>query len=403
MTSQVQIAPELVRLAQARVQTTGTPLSQELSRMVIEESITRLDPELGFLIDADQSWSGNDALVAAIGVNDVVVNGLHIDVRVLDANAEVSVSRALIGTACLVNGTLVVEMISAHSGRLAGYIPASTWMAADRKCGDTTNAVLQFSSEPNSDLAATLEAIPAQSVSNKARGTAEPDLTELAKFVASRSQLSLQRQRQIVESALLDQKVLMQFEKMAALWSDGTLSRILTADSVWNSRVETLAGEVQPKFKASNKEEIKRQIRITGEQFGGQPESPQFRKALYSNLVRQEVLKRFQGADLTKLAQAVDRVLSGRPVVDAVKDLIKSRFAVDAALVIKNHRKKLSEFMTVSADEIAMAFNQLALRPAYATHSADKEDGTEQVNEALAMLQACELAEELARLAEGPA
>lgn len=398
MMSQVKIEAELVRLAQARVRTTGAPLANELSRMVVEETVTRLNPELGWMVDSDRSWNQNDWLAAQLGVNDLVVNGIHIDVRAVDANGEITVNRALVGTSYLTHGTLVVEMTGPHSGRFAGHIPASDWMAADRQCRDSSLVAVQFSSAGPVNLAQVLAAIACEPANGKARSGAAPELTELTKFVANRTQIGLPRQRQIIESALVDGKVLRSLEQVASLWSDGTLARLLTAGSVWNSRVERLTDRIAPKFKKLNRERIKQQILRTGEKFGGQPESPQFRKALLATLAKEEVLSRFQGVDLARLGQAVDRVLSGRTAVDAVKDLVKSRYAVELAMVIKSDRRKFRDFVSATAEEIGLAFNQLALKPAYATHSAEQEAGVETVNEALAMLQAGELVEELRKI-----
>jgi hypothetical protein len=48
--------------------------------------------------------------------------------------------------------------------------------------------------------------------------------------------------------------------------------------------------------------------------------------------------------------------------------------------------------MAATADEIGMAFQQMALQPAYATHSAG-DSGVDSINEALALLEATDMAE----------
>lgn len=400
MMSQVEIEAELVRMAQCRTKTTGCLLRDELSRMVVEEAIVRLNPELGWLVESDQNLSDSDRLISSMKINDVVVNGLRIDIRSIDANGEVTIDRSLIATSYLNHGSLVVEMTGQHSGRIAGYISAASWMSADRQAQDHSQAKLKSASLTAVDLSELLTEIAGQPASGKPRSASEPDLVELNKFVSNRSQISLPRQRQIVESLLSDEKLRQKLEQVAGLWSDGTLSRILSAESVWNNRVETMADKIATKFKRLSREQIKRQLLRTGEQFGGQPESPQFKRALLSTLARDEVLSRFQGVDLAKVGQAVDRVLSGRPVVDVVKDLVKNKHTVDLAIAIKNKRQNFQDFMSATADEIGMAFGQLALKTAYATHSAENESGVESVNEALAMLQAGELVEELTKLAD---
>lgn len=398
MVAQIEIQAELVRLAQSRVKATGIPLPYELARMIAEESVSRLDPELGYLLEPDLSWAQSDALSGLVGTNDLVVNGIHLDVRVTDLNNSVSINRALIGTSYSSHGSLVVALTGAHSGRYAGYVSGTDWMSADRT-SDGSHASINLTDKHARELSTVLSCVTAEA-SAKPRQVAEPDAGELAKFAAGTAQVSLPRQRQIVESLLNNPLLTDKLNQAYAFWSDGTMSRILTAASVWNRRVETIADNLAPSFKRVTRDDIKRQIRITGEHCGGQPESPAFRQELVALLTKQEVLARFQGVDLSKLSKAIDNVMAGRPLVDAVADLVKSRYALDMAMVIKNQRKKFNNFVAASAEEIGMAFNQLALKPAYATHSADKDAGVESVNEALAMLQAGELAEELTNLAK---
>jgi hypothetical protein len=55
-------------------------------------------------------------------------------------------------------------------------------------------------------------------------------------------------------------------------------------------------------------------------------------------------------------------------------------------------------FVAATADEIGNAFKQMALQPSYATHSAKGETGVEAINEALQLLEAGELAEQIKKL-----
>ncbi len=400
MVSQIEIAAELVRLSQGRVKKTGTKLTNELSRMILEEEVTRLDPEDGFLLEPDQSWSCSDALVAATGVNDLVVNGLHVDVRPLDCDRTVAISRALVGTSYLSHGTLVVELTGAHSGRLLGYIPAPAWIAADRHSGDSSWVSVLASEIQPLDLAQLLRRIALEQSVIKPRAAAVPELTELVKFVSSRSQISLSRQRQIVESALANAKVVKQLERCVDLWSSGTMTRIVQSAAVWNCRVENLTNKIMSRFKSLSRDEVRGLILQTGEKWGGQTESPFFRKGLLTALGQESVQKRFQTADVSKLTTAIERILSGRPVSDAIGDLVKSDLALELAVAIKNNRQKISNFMWASAEEIGLAFRQLALQPSYSTHSTTEEAGVESVNEALAILHACDIGAEL-KEAEG--
>jgi len=87
--------------------------------------------------------------------------------------------------------------------------------------------------------------------------------------------------------------------------------------------------------------------------------------------------------------------MSGVNAVDAVKALVKNAVAVDLALAIKNKRQATAGFMAATAEEIGMAFQQLALQPAYATHSSG-DSGVDSINEALALLQATDMADAIA-------
>jgi len=167
---------------------------------------------------------------------------------------------------------------------------------------------------------------------------------------------------------------------------------------VWNSRVERLVEKLAPSFPALKHDDIRKVVMRTGESFGGQPESPQFRKSLLSSLAREELIRSVRGADIAKLASIVEKVLSGNSTVDAVKSIVKNKVVMDLAVTIKDSRKKMAGFVAASADEIGMAFHQLSLQPAYATHSQETEAGMESINEALQMLEAGDIAEKISKL-----
>jgi len=397
MSNQINISPELVRLAQRRVRSTGLPIGDELARLLVEEAIVQLDPELGWLLEADQGYSESDALAQALGVNDVCVNGLHIDVRAVDADGRVALNRALVGTSYLNSGTLAVLMHGAHAGRIVGYLSSQDWQEAERRLSDSNTVQASVQPDPGFKLAGlpTLIRGLSGSVSGAAVAGTEPELSELARFVANRAQVDLARQRQIVEALMANASLRERLSQVTALWSNGTLSRILSAGATWNSRVEQFVERVAPKFQRLSREEVKRLVLKIGETHGGQPLAPTFRKAALAALTKEEVLRRVKGVDLARVSQIVDRVLSGRPAVDAVKDFMKSKIAVDLAVTIKRGRKKVQGYLAATAEEIGMAFQQMALQPAYATHSKDPQAGVEAINEALAMLDAGELAEQV--------
>ncbi len=395
MAGQIEIGSELVRLAQWRVRKAGLSLAGEMARMIAEQAVSELDPERGRLVEPDCAWSAGDEL-AALGASDIVVNGIHVDVRPLDDQEMVTAPRSLVGTSWLANGTLVVAMSGHCRGRVAGYVTPEAWVGADRQAGEASEVGVSVRPSADFDLEQALSTIEQrpQRPPGKERRRA-PETVELAMFVQSPAQLTLARRRQIVEALVADQDARRRLAEVISLWSDGTLARVLSAGAVWMSRVDALADQVSGRYQRLDRDQVKRQIMRTGEKFGGQPESPEFRRALGSSLAREEILARFKGLDPARLGEVVDSVVSGRPVMDAVGQMVKNRAVLDLAAAIKSRRRHLEDFVAATADEIASAFRRLALKPAYATHGADGETGVEAVNEALALLEAAELAAEL--------
>jgi hypothetical protein len=80
--------------------------------------------------------------------------------------------------------------------------------------------------------------------------------------------------------------------------------------------------------------------------------------------------------------------------VEAIRDYVKNQAAVDVARVIAEKRDALHRFASASADEIGFAYQQLALQPAYATHSASESTGLEAINEALNLFETGSFVEE---------
>ena len=120
MVSKIHVSPELLRLTQQRANRFDLPYRSQVARCVAEQAVLELDPEFNFLVDGEASLAEVDALVHALKVNDIVVNGRHIDVAVLEGG-DVFLSAALIDTPYLECGSLVVEIDGAkqwHRGRL---------------------------------------------------------------------------------------------------------------------------------------------------------------------------------------------------------------------------------------------------------------------------------------------
>ncbi|HEY9784952.1 MAG TPA: hypothetical protein V6D17_06075, partial [Candidatus Obscuribacterales bacterium] len=103
----------------------------------------------------------------------------------------------------------------------------------------------------------------------------------------------------------------------------------------------------------------------------------------------------FSGQALSKVRQVMDQVLKGQTAQEAVGSFVKNKVAVAIAQAIREQRRNVESFTQVTADEIGSAFKQLALQPAYATHSFNPESGIESINEALELLEAGALAEQI--------
>src|ERR1043165_3670891 len=115
MASKVEICPEIARMAQIKTRSLGASLTNELARLVAEESVMAIDPEIDLVIEAAHTLTEIDALVSTIGVNGIGVNGREIDVRPVSEDGFIAVPRVLIGTPYLSAGTLVVQM-NGHAG-----------------------------------------------------------------------------------------------------------------------------------------------------------------------------------------------------------------------------------------------------------------------------------------------
>lgn len=398
MTTQVAISPEIVRLAQRRTRPLGASLADELARNIVQEAILDLDPELGLLVDEEAAYSRVDALVSAFAVNDIVINGNRFDVRIIDEEGRIAVSRALVGTRYFQRGTLVVRLDSPVSGAVVGFVSAADWQKVDMNAADQQVVFLKASPPAQFDLGGKLQEVSEQPAPALQSPPRAPEMFELATFVANRQELIVARQRQIVEATLSRPETWTQLESVVAHWSKGLFRRVMSSAAVWNQRVEKIAEKLAGKFNRLSKEELKTLVAKVGESYGGQAESAEFRKALLAVLTRQELSQNLGGQLLQKAQAVAEGVLSGRAVGDAVKDVAKNRVAVEIAGIIKRGRQKVSGFTAATAEELSGAYAQMALQPVYSTHSQDPQAGVEAINEALTILEAGEIAQRIADL-----
>jgi hypothetical protein len=391
----VDLAPEVVRMAQIRANRHGVSFRQELARLVAEEAVMSLDHELGLMIDGE-TMNQSDVLAAALGVNDLMVNGHRIDIRAIDEDGEVVIARALIGSQYLSGGTLVVRLRGIEGGAVVGYMPAGAWLAAEDGLRDADPIRVAYSEQPF-DLAATVSQIVQKPVLNLPSAAKLNDLkSDLSDLFNDKGRLIVARQKQIF-SYLCGYWCANLPEAMATVEAVGyklppsRVTKVLHSAGRWNAVVEKVAQSLSPRFSRVGIDEIRAQVMAHGERFGSEVKAPAFRKSLLTNLAACEMAA--SGKLSASAAQSViARVLSGTAAVDAVKALVKNTVAVDLAVAIKAKRQAAIGFMAATADEIGMAFQQMALQPAYATHSAG-DSGVDSINEALALLEATDMAE----------
>ncbi len=393
MSNRIPITAEIVKLAQLRSRATGCDVRQDMARQVAQEAILELDPELDFLIDEDSAYSRDDRLVSALDVNDIVVNGTRIDVRLVGEDNRISAPRHLVGTSYMSGGTLAVAIHTDRSASIVGYIPQSDWDLQDKHAGAKDDKVI-FRAAGNFDLASQLPAIVAAGNKDNKHAKANIQSSDIAQFCGAKQDMKLSKQREFVESTLHNESI---WPELQTGVSKALVRRTLTHASVWNYKLDKIADSLQSKFSKLSKDEVKNCIAKIGERVGGQIESSNFRKELLMQLTREELAHSLSGEQLKKATNLVEQVFAGKSVIDVLKDTVKSKTTIDLAVAIKRQRQKFTNFIESSSDEISFAFRQLALQPVYATHSTNPE-GVEAVNETLELLDACELAESLKTL-----
>lgn len=393
MSNRVEFSPEVVRLAQARASESGSKLSDELARIAVEEVILNADPELDLMMEPDNALSSIDSVVSAIGANDVVVNARHIDVRAIDEDGYVSLSKALVGTPALTNGTLVVSLRGTLSGEVVSHIKAGTWLNSEGRFGDDEPVRIQAEAAKDFDAVATISGIcqNAHNSTDKSLNRA-PEASELQQFLRDPSSFITARQKQLVTALCMLSEMRDLARDVKVDLSRGVVNRMLRAEANWNRRTEEMVDKLSPKFKSLTRDELKKHVTITGEELGGQPEAPAFRKALLKRVSSDEISRRLGGSAASKVKSIYDQIVAGKTSTDAVKQVVKNNAAVDIAQAIKTSRGRVESFIAASVEEIGQAFQSLALQPSYATHSS-KDEGLDAINEALLLLEAGDIAE----------
>ncbi len=393
MASKVDICPEVARMAQIKTRSIGASWTNELARLVVEESILAIDPEVDLVVEAANTLSEIDALVSTCGVNGVGVNGREIDVRPLSEDGFISVPRILIGTPYLSAGTFVVQL-TGHTGCVVAHVGPGSFLAQEDKAGNDDYVYVRVNIDPAFDLEKTLTGLVNCPVVDFGQNLKSlPDEAELARFLTNRPQMIIARQKQIITAIASKDSVREALHLVAEKTPWVKLSQILHASGVWEVRTLRFTEKLAEKFPALSRDRLREEVRKTGEEHGGQPETPEFRRELIKRLTRLEVEERLKATAPAKVKQIIEAVLSGESAKDAVNKVVSNKVAVAIACSIKDKRDALSGFCKASAEEIGQAFGQLALQPAYATHSFDPEDGMDAINEALALLEAGQIAE----------
>ena len=390
---QIELSPEVVRMAQIRASRQGLQFRQELARLVAEEAVVDLDCELGLLLENELSMNQSDVLAASLGVSDIVVNGHRLDVRAIDEDGEVVITRALVGSPYLSMGSLLVKLEGVHGGTVVGHLSSGAWLKAEDGLRDADPIRVPVSLG-DFNFAEFMVELTNKAVLNLPGASKLVNFkTDVNELINEKGRLIVARQKQI-------------FSYLCSHWSEETMAaveaigyklpaarvtKVLLAAGRWNAVVEKASDKLAVRFTKLSKDEIRHQVMAVGERFGGEIKGPAFRSELLQQLAASE-LARSSTVPVNVAQSVLAKVMAGVSAADAVKGLVKNAVAVDLALSIKNKRQAAAGFMAATADEIGMAFQQLALQPAYATHSA-ADSGVDSINEALALLSATDMAD----------
>jgi hypothetical protein len=332
-------------------------------------------------------------LAASLGVSDIVVNGHRLDVRAIDEDGEVVITRALVGSPYLSMGSLLVKLEGVHGGTVVGHLSSGAWLKAEDGLRDADPIRVPLSLA-DFNFAEFMVELTNKAVLNLPGASKLVNFkTDVNELINDKGRLIVARQKQI-------------FSYLCSHWSEETMAaveaigyklpaarvtKVLLAAGRWNAVVEKASDKLADRFTKLSKDEIRHQVMAVGERFGGEIKGPAFRSELLQQLAASE-LARSSTVPVNVAQSVLAKVLAGVSAADAVKELVKNAVAVDLALSIKNKRQAATGFMAATADEIGMAFQQLALQPAYATHSA-ADSAIDSINEALALLSATDMAD----------
>ncbi len=390
---QIELSPEVVRMAQIRANRQGLQFRQELARLVAEEAVIDLDCELGLLVENELSMNQSDVLAASLGVSDIVVNGHRLDVRAIDEDGEVVITRALVGSPYLSMGSLLVKLEGVHGGTVVGHLSSGAWLKAEDGLRDADPIRVPVSLA-DFNFAEFMVELTNKAVLNLPGASKLVNFkTDVNELINDKGRLIVARQKQIFSylCSHWSEETMAAVEAIGYKLPSARVTKVLLAAGRWNAVVEKASDKLADRFTKLSKDEIRHQVMAVGERFGGEIKGPAFRSELLQQLAASE-LARSSTVPVNVAQSVLAKVMAGVSAADAVKELVKNAVAVDLALSIKNKRQAAVGFMAATADEIGMAFQQLALQPAYATHSA-ADSGVDSINEALALLSATDMAD----------
>jgi hypothetical protein len=392
MIKDIEISPEMARLIQRNCAQRQLPVEREVARYVVETTILELPPELELMVEADAPLAEITPLAKSIGVNDVVVNGRHIHVTVLDSEEKISVKSMLVGTDYLKSGCLVVKLNGIRSGAVVGVVGEQEWHSAQDKNAQTPELTIAFQPQSRFELTDFFKALASEPLENKRTLTASDCLA----FLKDPDSLPLNTQKQVV-SGLLNRTVRESVALVASSNKDEAIE-VLRDASVWNARVEKFSERLSSKFPTLNREKTRLAVKRVGEKLGGQTEMAEFRKLVLNELTQEAITEKLTSQRKAQLALLIDRISAGASALAAVKQMVTNPLSFDLAQAINKQREGLVSFANATVEEFGLAFKNLALQPAYATHSQKDAVGLEAVNEALLLLEAANLAEQVREL-----
>lgn len=392
----IQLERELEKISLSKTLAHGGNPKLDLALLAAEAIIIELDPKLNFVCEQWESLNVIEPVASILGINDLVINGRHIDVRVADQDNFVSISKSIIGSSLVTSGSLVVKLDQKDKleASIVAYLPASAWTQLKEKDGSVS---LKVDIDPEFDLVATLKSIFKRVQTDQAPEK-KPSKEELKTFLqnpASSSSL-----RQILAALCFDQEIRDEMielaEDTAVTMPLNTVVDILQKASAWNHTCENITVGLSARFKHVNPAEIKQIVQSLGERLGGQPEAPEYMNAIIDDVVKAELNTKFKSVYSleARMKTLTNKLAQGISLKDSVKAIVNNPVAVDIAFTIKETRSNVDKFVDATVEEIGSAFQKLALHPVYATHSKENEAGLDSINEALELLEAHDIYEQ---------